>query len=318
MLGSKDALFSEVISTQTYVSVKIEEALSILDLDKIPSTQEEITSVYRDRAKQMHPDTGGSESEFKDLQKATDVVRAALDLVLNSVEQLSDKEAGLKAKRDKMREEMLKRRAKEDRKRNIQATWGIGIITTIVTLLLLGYVTRPMFNEWVVGKDQKEAMAEVVFTDHTKVFEISWEYAGETYTESVRGRLIDGRWLVGDAGMPILKGAKYIVAFNAANPSYFILKDQYIHPETAEVYYAIMKHPLAEILDVPVGDKAIVCAYWNILDQFGVDGLAHILFSQLPIRKNWSHNKTTFKTLGKSEDFQNLLRSCLPDLEEFE
>ena len=66
--------------------MKIEEALLVLGLDKIPVSQEEITGVYRDLAKTKHPDAGGSESEFKELQEATELVRAALDLVLNSAE----------------------------------------------------------------------------------------------------------------------------------------------------------------------------------------------------------------------------------------
>ena len=298
--------------------MKIVDALLVLGLEKIPSTQEDISLVFRELAKSKHPDTGGSEEAFKELQQATEVVRAALELVLNSAEQLSEKDEALKRKRDRLREEMLKRRAVEDRRRNVQATWGIGIISTIVGIFLLGYFIYPSFVEWMISKDQQEVMAEVVYTDHSDLFEIQWEYNGVTYVEDVKGRLIDGRWLVGEAGMPILKGAKFIVAFNAKNPSYYLLKDQYIHPETAEVYYAIMKHPIAELLDVPVGDKAIVCAYWNILDKYGVDGLAHVLFGQLPLRKNWSHNERTFTTLSESEDFQNLLQSCLPDLVEFE
>lgn len=297
--------------------MKIEEALLVLGLDKIPVSQEEITGVYRDLAKTKHPDAGGSESEFKELQEATELVRAALDLVLNSAEQLSEQEQVVRDKRAKMREEMLKRRAVEDRKRNIQATWGIGIISTIVALFVMGYAVYPSLVEWIVSRDQQEEMAEVVYTDHTDVFDIEWTYEGTTFKESVSGRLIDGRWLVGEAGMPILKGAKFIVAFNAKNPKYFILKDQYIHPETAEVYYAIMKHPISVLLDVRVGDPAIVCAYWNILDRFGVDGLAHILFGDLPLRKNWSHNERTYESLVEGEEFQNLMRSCLPELQEF-
>lgn len=296
----------------------IKEALLVLGLTKVPPTHEGINLVYKDLAKKRHPDTGGSEKAFQELQNATEVVRKALDMVMNTRADVEDKDAELKKKRAILREEMLRRRAVEDRRRNIQATWGIGIISSLLVVAVSVFLFQPFFNEWMVDKDRTERMAEVIFTDHSKIYEISWDYNGTTFTQSVRGRLIDGKWLVGEAGMPILKGAKFVVAFNRVNPDYFIVQDEYIHPETAEVYFAIMKHPIAALLGVPDGDKSVVCAFWNTLDQFGVNGLAHILFSEMPLRKNWSHNERTFKTLNESEQFQNLVRSCTSALESVE
>ena len=298
--------------------MSIEKALAILGLTKVPPTHDEITVIYKSLAKKCHPDKGGSEKAFQELQNATEVVRQALDVVLNTKAEVEDKDSELKKRRAILREEMLKRRAVEDRRRNIQATWGIGIILSILLVVIIGFLVKPHLNEWMVEKDRTERMAEVVFTDHSKVYEISWDYNGTKITKSVRGRLIDGKWLVGEAGMPILKGAKFVVAFNRVNPDYFVVKDEYIHPNTAEVYFAIMKHPIAALLDVPDGDKSVVCAFWNTLDQFGVDGLAHILFSEMPLRKNWSHNRRTFNSLNESEQFQNLIRSCTSPLDSVE
>ena len=51
--------------------------------------------------------------------------------------------------------------------------------------------------------------------------------------KDINGRFIDGSWIIGPAGMPMLPGAKFVVAFNAENPNYYELLDQYIHMETA-------------------------------------------------------------------------------------
>ena len=141
---------------------------------------------------------------------------------------------------------------------------------------------------------------------------LKWEYNNEIVIKTVNGRFVEGRWLLGDAGMPILKGSEFIVVFNGSNPDYFLLKDNFISPRTAEVYFNVLKYPLAEILDVSSDDSEVVCLYWAILDKFGVDGLAHVLFSQTPLRKNWSHNERTFNVFYESEDFMKLYRSCAP------
>ena len=218
----------------------------------------------------------------------------------------------LKKKREALKAEMLKRRAKEDHKRNVQGTWGIAVIMVVVAMIVTAAAMRPSFIQWMVSRSPVERMAEVVHSDQVSQFIIQWEYNNEIVIKTVNGRFVEGRWLLGDAGMPILKGSEFIVVFNGSNPDYFLLKDNFISPRTAEVYFNVLKYPLAEILDVSSDDSEVVCLYWAILDKFGVDGLAHVLFSQTPLRKNWSHNERTFNVFYESEDFMKLYRSCAP------
>jgi len=294
--------------------VKITEALRILELDTLPKDEQEVSVAYKRLAKKHHPDSGGTEEAFQELGAAVEYVIRALALVDATVEKSKgrSKEAdALAEKRAIMRAEMLKRRAEEDRKRNIQATWGISVILVLIVLSGIGMVIQPRFIHWMVEKERVERMATVIGTGPDRSYTISWNYQGQTYTEMLNGRFIDGKWLVGPAGMPMIKGGKYIVSFNARNPDYFELKDKYIDPETADRYFSLVKYPLAAALDLPDTDPDVVCIYWSVLDQFGVDGVAHLFFGALPMRKNWKHNERSFQALKESETFQKLYRSCL-------
>lgn len=292
--------------------MKLTFALSILGLTQLPATEEDLNLVYRDLAKIKHPDVGGSEKEFKELQEARDYLKKAMIVVNFAKKPISAEDELIKKKREALKAEMLKRRAKEDYKRNLQGTWGIAVITFVVALIVFAAAMRPSFIQWMVSRSPVERMATVVHSDQVSQFIIQWEYNNEKVIKTVNGRFVEGRWLLGDAGMPILKGSEFIVVFNASNPDYFLLKDHFISPQTAEVYFHVLKYPLAEILDVSSDDSEVVCLYWAILDEFGVDGLAHVLFSQTPLRKNWSHNERTFRAFHESEDFIKLYRSCSP------
>ena len=294
--------------------MKITEALRILELDTLPKDEKEVSLAYKRLAKQRHPDSGGTEEAFQELGAAVEYVLRALALVDATVEKTKRRTAetdALAEKRAKMRAEMLKRRAEEDRKRNIQATWGISVILVVIVLFGIGMVIQPRFIHWMVEKERVERMATVLSTGPDRSYTIGWEYQGESYSEILNGRFIDGKWLVGPAGMPMIKGGKYIVSFNARNPNYFELKDKYIDPETADRYFSLVKYPLAAALDLPDSDPDVVCIYWSVLDEFGVDGVAHLFFGALPMRKNWKHNERSFQALKESETFQKLYRSCL-------
>ncbi|MDA0740554.1 MAG: hypothetical protein O2862_01425 [Bacteroidetes bacterium] len=294
--------------------MKITEALRILELDTLPKDGQEVSVAYKRLAKQRHPDSGGTEAAFQELGAAVEYVLRALALVDATVEKTQRRSAetvALAEKRAKMRAEMLKRRAEEDRKRNIQATWGISVILVIIVLFGVGMVIQPRFIHWMVEKERVERMATVLSTGPDRSFTIGWKYQGKSYTELLNGRFIDGKWLVGPAGMPMIKGGKYIVSFNARNPNYFELKDKYIDPETADRYFSLVKYPLAAALDLMDSDPDVVCIYWSVLDEFGVDGVAHLFFGALPMRKNWKHNERSFQALKESETFQKLYRSCL-------
>jgi hypothetical protein len=153
-------------------------------------------------------------------------------------------------------------------------------------------------------------MAEVIRLDNHRSYTIEWTYKGKRFEKDINGRFIDGSWIVGPAGMPMLPGAKFVVAFNAENPNYYELLDQYIHTETAEIYFAMTKQTLANYMGTLDSDPDVVCLYWALLDEYGVDGIAHLHFRELPMRKNWSHNERTFNVLAESPRFQELYRSC--------
>ena len=63
--------------------VKINKALDILKLDKLPFSKDTIEEAYKRRAKALHPDIGGSEEAFKELQQAYDTALKALVIASN-------------------------------------------------------------------------------------------------------------------------------------------------------------------------------------------------------------------------------------------
>ena len=290
--------------------MKIKQALEILQLEKLPVSKEEIDTAYKVRAKELHPDVGGSEEAFQSLTEAYELALRGLDVVLDAAK-VDPAEEVLKKKRAAMREEMLKRRAVEDHQRNVQATKWIYSILTVIGIAVLVIFVKPYINTFMVERNPIEQMGTVTYSDRTDKFTVKWNWDGTNYEKTFKGRLVDAKWLVADAGMPVILGNQYIVRFNANRPNFAVLKDEYISPETAEVYFNIVRHPLAEHLGISVEDPSVVCLYWSILDRFGVDGLGHILFSHTPFRKNWYHNEGTFQGLVESEAYKKMYRSCL-------
>lgn len=289
--------------------MKITRALKVLELDKLPVSREKIEEAYKRLAKRRHPDVGGSEAAFKELNTAYQQALRALDFIV-SKKQEPDAETILKRKRDKMRDEMLKRRAKEDHLRNVQATkWITGIVAVLAVIAIVA-VARPYFIGWMVQRNPIQQMSTVTYSDRTDKFMVSWEWKGKSYSKVFKGRLVDGRWLISSSGMPVLLGNEYVIKFNANAPNYAVLEDQFISPATAEVYYNIVRHSMSDYLKTSTEDPKVVCLYWNVLERFGVDGLSHFLFSETTFLRNWYHNEHTFEGLVASEEFQKLYRSC--------
>ena len=291
--------------------MKIKEALAVLGFGEVPDNEGAIKKKYRELAKSHHPDSGGSEHEFKRLQEAVQVVERAIILLKHRNTAQDEKERKLKEQRAKMREAMLKRRAVEDHKRNVQATGGIFAIGVIIVLVGLWFIIKPHFVHWMVEKNPIERMAIVQESGLNGTFVIGWDYDSQHIVERVSGREIDGKWVVGAAGMPMIRGGKYVVAFNASNPEYFELKDQFIHPETAEMYFDLVKHQMSANFGMKEDDPKLICLYWTVLNELGVDGISHMMFSTLPFRKNWQHNERSFEALKQSEAFDKILNSCV-------
>ena len=290
--------------------MKLERALSIIGLDRLPKDETELNAVYRDLAKKLHPDAGGSEAAFQELGEAVEYLKRALLLLNQRVQTKMRTEDALARKRAILRDQMLRRRAEEDRLRNEQAQkWIIGLIV-VIAVVGLWFLAQPKINHWMIERNRVERMAEVIRLDNQRTYTIAWTYNGQRFEKDINGRFIDGSWIIGPAGMPMLPGAKFVVAFNAENPNYYELLDQYIHTETAEVYFSMVKTTLAEYMGTINRDPDVVCLYWALLDEFGVDGIAHLHFRELPMRKNWFHNERTFKALAESPRFQELYRSC--------
>ena len=290
--------------------MKLERALSIIGLDRLPKDESELNAVYRELAKKLHPDAGGSEAAFQELGEAVEYLKRALLLLNQRVQTKARTEDALARKRAILREQMLRRRAEEDRLRNQQAQkWTIGLVV-VLAVVGLWFIAQPKINHWMIERNRVERMAEVIRLDNHRTYTIEWTYEGKRFEKDINGRFIDGSWIVGPAGMPMLPGAKFVVAFNAENPNYYELLDQYIHTETAEIYFAMTKQTLANYMGTLDGDPDVVCLYWALLDEYGVEGIAHLHFRELPMRKNWSHNERTFNALAESPRFQELYRSC--------
>ena len=290
--------------------MKLERALSIIGLDRLPKDEAELNAVYRELAKKLHPDAGGSEAAFQELGEAVEYLKRALVLLNQRVQTKTRTEDALARKRAILREQMLRRRAEEDRLRNQQAQkWTIGLVV-VLAVAGLWFMAQPKINHWMIERNRVERMAEVIRLDNQRTYTIEWTYNGKRFEKDINGRFIDGSWIVGPAGMPMLPGAKFVVAFNAENPNYYELLDQYIHTETAEIYFAMTKQTLANYMGTLDGDPDVVCLYWALLDEYGVDGIAHLHFRELPMRKNWSHNERTFNALAESSRFKELYRSC--------
>ena len=290
--------------------MKLERALSIIGLDRLPKDEAELNAVYRELAKKLHPDAGGSEAAFQELGEAVEYLKRALLLLNQRFQTKVRTEDALARKRAILREQMLRRRAEEDRLRNQQAQkWTIGLIA-VLAAAGLWFMAQTKINYWMIERQRVERMAEVIRLDNYRSYTIEWTYNGQRFEKDINGRFIDGTWIVGPAGMPMLPGAKFVVAFNAENPNYYELLDEYIHTETAEIYFAMTKQTLANYMGTLDSDPDVVCLYWALLDEYGVDGIAHLHFRELPMRKNWSHNERTFNALAESPRFQELYRSC--------
>ena len=169
--------------------MKINKALDILKLDKLPFSKETIEEAYKRRAKALHPDIGGSEEAFKELQQAYDTALKAL-VIASNVSKATLEELALKKKRDAMREAMLKKRAQEDYLRNVQATKWIKRILFSLICLIVFILMKPWVNSFIVERNPEERMATVVYTDRTDKFFVNWQFDGESYKKMFKGRFV--------------------------------------------------------------------------------------------------------------------------------
>lgn len=299
--------------------MKLQRALEVLNFTEIPSSKEEVQRRYRSLAKKVHPDAGGSAAQFSELGAALEYVLRALELkhsyAANNTYAADPSEDWERRRREeeraRWRNEMLKKRAMEDRRRNVQANWTLAIVASLVGFYLLGLWLKSHYIHWRISQSEVERLATVVRSIEPEHFDIRWDYDGKIFQKSIRGQSKgDQAWLVGPSGMPMLPGSEYIVAFNSNDPDYFELRDVYLSPNTAETYYSLTKYALAEQLGTSEESVEVVCAFWALLDVYGVDGVAHAFWSVTPRRKNWQHNERTWEALSKSSRWQEIVETC--------
>ena len=73
----------------------------------MPANEEDLNMAYRDLAKIKHPDVGGSEKEFKELQEARDYVKKAMIVVDYAKKPISAEDEILKKKREAEKEAVV-------------------------------------------------------------------------------------------------------------------------------------------------------------------------------------------------------------------
>ena len=296
-------------------TLKLAEALTILELSALPLNKEELTKQFRRLAKSRHPDAGGSGEGFKELNAAYQYALKALDLVAQResaarMDAEQSEEERLKEQRRKMREAMLRRRAAEDRKRNKEANRTLAVIGSLVLVYLVFLWTKPALTHWIIEQNKVQSLAVVYPSMEPERVLIRWNYNGEELEEEIRTPLKDGKWLVGPSGMPLLYGNEYLVSFHATKPRYFELNDEFFSPKTAEAYFDISSPALAYQMGLSEDDPVLVCSFWSLLEAYGVEGIAEAFWSSTPRRKNWRHNVQTWEAFSQSAGWKEIVNTC--------
>lgn len=292
------------------------------------ASKEEIKKAYRKKAMQYHPDRNpGPDAR----EKFTEVLEAYEYLTgvrqARQQRQSTTSESDFYEQMRKQAEERAKahyrQRVREFRKwkeeqQNLEYQKAIVILMGLLLVGLAVWQGGKFYTQLMINRQPVIVQAEVVGLSSNRMiyrFPVGDSVVEErTYVRNYKLTMIAGN------GLPLKAGDRFSLTYNAGSPGFHEINFDKVAPQTMRRYLGMTARRLQIIYadewdQLTEGEKNVrsTCLVLLIFKEFGFDGLSKVVFYDVSVLENLSHNTWTWHRLKNSEAYQALRASCEAD-----
>ena len=292
------------------------------------ATKEQVRKAYRRMAMQYHPDVNPSPDarrKFTEVLEAYEYltgIRNARGRHFSQREtqdfyDLMRKRAEERAKA-RYRERVRQFRKKREEQQNREYQKAILLLMGIALLAVAVWQGYGFYSNLVINRDPVVAEAEVVGLARNRMI-YSFPVADSLYKDRqyVSNYQIT---MLTETGLPLRSGDKFRITYSQDNPSFHKIDFSRVSPATMQRYLELVSKRLQYIyldewqhLDKSEQNIRSLCMSMLVFEKFGYDGLSRILFFDVNFLDNLSHNNLTWYFMRKSDEYQEIKRSCEMD-----
>jgi hypothetical protein len=292
------------------------------------ASKEEIKKAYRKKAMQYHPDRNrdrNAREKFLEILEAYEFLigggattrKKAPAEGQNAEQSFEDimRDLAKKRAKEKYRERVREFRRRQAEEQNKEFIKAIYVLVSIIVLAGSVYLGNKLYNYLMVLSDPVERMASVYSISprhvHIRYTHNDTLYLQSLYVSKTRDEM------KGTTGMPLFKGDKFVVRFNASNPNHFMLFFNRVSPKTLQRYLGLATFRLIEIYErewsmLNFDEKKYLasCVAGEIYRKFGLEGLSQVYYFDTFLLENTKHNSLSWFFFKQNGEYKQLLEHC--------
>lgn len=274
---------------------------------------------------QYHPDKkSGSKAKFLEILEAYEVIsglrnsqKKQQSFTTQQAKEYYDiiqKLAKEKAKAEfRQRAAKIKKQREEKQAKEFQK--GILYFLLVIAISFAGYFGYTWFYNYKI--DSNKASTKTVVTAlaiNRVVYEFTANgvrYQEEEYVHK------SGYTMLADNGMPLKLGDEFSLSYNHNDPSYNRIEYSRMSENTLQRYIEMAKKSVKTIyfeewskLQPTEKDIKAECLVLLIYEQYGLDGLAQLVFWDEAFLENFQHNSLSWYFFSRSEKFREVEELC--------
>lgn len=225
------------------------------------------------------------------------------------------REMAKKRAKEKYRERVREFRRRQAEEQSKEFTRAIYILVSIIVMSGSVYLGNKLYNYLVVLSNPVEQMASVYSISPRRVH-LRYTYKDTVYLQSLYVSKTREE-MKGNTGMPLFKGDKFVVRFNAKAPDHFMLFFDRVSPQTLKRYLGVTSFRLIEIydrqwagLDFDQKKYLASCIAAEIYRKFGIEGLSQVYYFNTFFLENTKHNSLSWFFFKQQSEYKHLVKAC--------
>jgi hypothetical protein len=284
----------------------------------------EIKSAYRKLAFKYHPDHNHAPDARERFLVITEAYNYLLDPPASRPAKSTSNESASRADAERVKRAQdaakhaaqvkfaaFKRKLKEE-----QDTKHYTLVFNlfVATMLLVGaiFFGKDLALKLYVNSEKGETLGvlQMKIENRREYYRVVYEVNGHSYTNEIAPRNVKEGFLRAN-DMPATAGSEFVVYYRKDSPGWSYVDYSSISSKTLNMYINDLRTKMGLLYNLPSDDIRIDCLCIQTFNNFGVDGLANLLFYDVPFLQNMSNNSHHFKTMQETDRYERILRDCL-------
>jgi hypothetical protein len=290
---------------------------------------DEVKRAYRKLAFQYHPDHNKEAGAKERFLAITEAYNYLLDPPKRTIYTAPASQSATKANESRAEEERVKRaqdaakraahvkyaafkrKLKEEQDRK-HYTRLFNIFIAFALFLAGLFFGKDYALRMYVSSNQTQTVGQATLQIDVRssYFDVVYFVDGKKYKCRTPRRKVKAGFLCPN-GMLAMQGAEFVVYYKKDNPYWSYVDYNDITPHTLGLYVEKTRFAVAKIYGAEMNDLRVECVILQVFNEFGVDGLANLLFHDARMIENFSNNSSSFRDMREKPAYREIEKACL-------